>query len=208
MTEPDTKSLQIVHHSDDCHSDEVIYSATLAQSLHEDHSINSHRELVFPSSANGPLSQALDMVRPVSSRDLIIPPSSQEQSRTGCLSWCVRWFRSENPLYHHTDAEHLPLLPIYQVRSNTSPVIGQRFTGNLMDLLQRWLFRVVRRQYPNTFTWMMATFLTIFLISGILGLYYTGNMTALVSLAKSLACSMFRQFQPADVALPAFCRGL
>ncbi|RCK54537.1 hypothetical protein Cantr_04825 [Candida viswanathii] len=206
MAESDAKSVQLGRHSEDVHSDEVIYSATLAHSVHEDHSISSHRELVFPSSANGQLSQALDLARPVSSRDLVIPPTSQEQARTGCLSWCARWFRSETS--HRQSDEHLPLLPVYQVRSNTSPVTGQRFTGNLMEFLQRWLFRVVRRQYPNTFAWLMATFLTIFLISGILGLYYTGNMTGLSTLAKTLACSIFRQFQPSDVALPSFCRGL
>lgn len=204
MTEPDSKSLRLVHHADDAHSDEVIYSATLSQSLHDGHSIGPHRELVIPSSANGQLSQVHDLARPISSRELVVPLSSPDWGGTGCFSWCVRWFRSETSP-HHPD-EHLSLLPVYQVPSSTSPAITQRYSRYLMELLQRWLFGTVREQYPNTTAWVMATFLTIFLISGILGLYYTGNMTTLIALSRTLACSIFRQFQPSDVALPAFCK--
>ncbi|EMG45340.1 hypothetical protein G210_4484 [Candida maltosa Xu316] len=207
MTEPEQspKSIQIVHrHSDDVHSEDIIYSATLAHSLNEEHSINSHRELIVPSSASG--QHNLDLTRPLSSREVAVSSTQQPpDGRRNCASWCFSWFF---PTRQTAEQESSPLLPVYQVRSNESGIRVEGITDNLIDFLQRWLFRVVRRQYPNTFSWLAATLLTVVLISGILALYYTGNLTGLVILARTLICSIIRQFQPADIALPSFCRAV
>lgn len=115
----------------------------------------------------------------------------------GCFR---RLFGSRQQQRQH--AERLPLIPVYHV--GTSPAETSAVGSNVGDFLRRWIFGRIRRQYPNTYTFTLASFLTFLLVFGILGLYYTGNLAVLTIIARTLICQLMETFQPAS--LPSFCR--
>lgn len=197
------KSLPLRRHSDVLVTTGTTYSATTPNSLNEGNSITSHRELIIPSSSGGEQqSPILDLVHPISSGNLAT--TSQETRTRNCISWCTGLFNFRNS--PQETAENLSLLPVYHVRSNTSPIDSAGIASNLSEFIRRLLPGLARDQYPNTFSWLLATLLTIVLIAATLGLYFSGNLLGLLVLFKALVCSVFRQFQPSDVALPLFCR--
>lgn len=197
------KSLPLRRHSDVLVNTGTTYSATTPNSLNEGNSISSHRELIIPSSAGGrQQSPVLDLVHPISSGNLTT--TSQETRTRNCISWCSGLFNFRNS--SQQTAENLSLLPVYHVRSNTSPTDSAGMTSNLSDFIRRLLPGLARDRYPNTFSWLLATLLTIVLIAATLGLYFSGNLLGLLVLFRALVCSVFRQLQPSDVALPLFCR--